>query len=80
MQNSTNHFATLPTGHIGYIELPITNQKRKYYQVNDFNTRLHKVAHINHPYSTERIPQTNYILKDNTELVLFSQLFITSNI
>ena len=27
IQNSTNHFATLPTGHIGYIEVPITNEK-----------------------------------------------------
>ena len=29
IQNSTNHIATLPTGHIGYIEVPITNEKPK---------------------------------------------------
>ena len=30
IQNSTNHIATLPTGHIGYI-VPITNEKPNYY-------------------------------------------------
>ena len=68
IQNSTNHIATLPTGHIGYIEVPITNAKPKYYQVNDINTLIHNVAHTHHPYITERIPQTRYILQDNTEL------------
>ena len=29
IQNSTNHVATLPTGHIGYIEVPITEEKPK---------------------------------------------------
>ena len=29
IQNSTNHIATLPTGHIGYIEVPISNEKPK---------------------------------------------------
>ena len=27
VQNSTNHIATLPKGHIGYIEVPITNEQ-----------------------------------------------------
>ena len=27
IQNCTNHIATLPTGHIGYIEVPMTNEK-----------------------------------------------------
>ena len=44
MRNSTNHIATLPTGHIGYIEVPITNEKPTHYQVNDINTLLHNVA------------------------------------
>ena len=35
IQNSTNHVATLPPGHIGYIDVPITKEKPKYYQVND---------------------------------------------
>ena len=46
IQKSTIHFATLPTGHIGYIEVPITNEKPKYYQVNDINTLMCNVTHI----------------------------------
>ena len=38
LQNSTNHIATLPTRHYGYIEVSITNEKPMYYQVNDINT------------------------------------------
>ena len=34
----TLHIATLPKGHIGYIEVPITNEQPKYNQVNDLNT------------------------------------------
>ena len=60
IQNSTNHIATLPTGHIGYIEVPITNEKPKYYQVNDINTLIHNVTHTYHPEITEIIPPTNY--------------------
>ena len=60
IQNSTNHIATLPTGHIGYIEVPITNEKPKYYQVNDINTLIHNVTHTYHPEITELIPTTNY--------------------
>ena len=69
IQNSTNHFATLPAGHICYIEVPITNEKPNYYQVNDINTLILNVAHTYHPYITERPSQTNYNLKDNRELV-----------
>ena len=69
MQNSTNHISTLPTGHIGYIEVAITNEKPKYYQVNDINTLIHKVAQIYHPVITKLLPQTNYSSQDNTELV-----------
>ena len=31
IQNSTNYNATVPTGHIGHIEVPITNEKLKFY-------------------------------------------------
>ena len=60
MQNSTDHNATLPTGHIGYIEVPFTNEKPKNYQVNDITTLIHKVTHTNHSEITELVPQTNY--------------------
>ena len=69
IQNSTNHIATLPTGHIGYIEVPITNEKPKYYQVNDINTLVHNVAHTYHPDITEIIPRTNYSTQNDTETV-----------
>ena len=45
IQNSTNHTATLPTGYIGYIEVPITNEKTEHYQVNDIKTLVHNVFH-----------------------------------
>ena len=67
IQNSTDHVATLPTGHIGYIEVPITNEKHKYYQDNDINTLIHNVAHTYHPEITEPIPQTNYSLSSNVD-------------
>ena len=38
IQNSTNHIATLPTGHIGHIEVPITNK-------NLYNTKLMALTH-----------------------------------
>ena len=69
IQNSTNQIATLPTGDIGYLEVPITNEKPKYYQENDITTLIHNVAHTYQAIITERIPQTNYNLKDNTELI-----------
>ena len=53
IQNSTNHVATLPTGNIGYIEVPITNEKPKYYQVQDINFLVNNVAHTYHPELTE---------------------------
>ena len=56
IQNSSNHIATLPTGHIGYIEVPITNEKPKYYQVNDINNLIHNVTHTYHPEITELVP------------------------
>ena len=60
IQNSTNHIATLPKGHIGYIEVPITNEQAKYYQNKDLNTLVHNVAHTYHPDITEPIPLSNY--------------------
>ena len=61
-QNITLPVATLPTGHIGYIEVPITNEKPKFFQVNDINTLIHNVTHTYHPEITEPVPQTNYIV------------------
>ena len=63
----TNHVATLPTGLIGYIEVPITNEKPKHYQVNGINFLVHNVTHTYHPDITELIPQTDYCLPDNHE-------------
>ena len=60
IQNSTNHIATLPKGHIGYIEVPITNERPKYYQGNDLSTLAHIVAHTYHPDITKPIPLSNY--------------------
>ena len=73
MQNSTNHIATLPTGHIGYIEAPITKEKPKYYHVNDIYTLIHKVTHTYHPEITEVIPQTNYLSQYKDDTVPFHQ-------
>ena len=60
IQNTSKHIATLPIGHIGYIEVPITNERPKFYQVNDINTLIHNVTHTYHPDITEPIPSTNY--------------------
>ena len=65
IQNSTNHVATLPTGHFGHIENPVTNENPKYYQVNDISTRKHNVTYTYHPESPEPIPQTNYSVSPN---------------
>ena len=63
IQNTSKHIATLPTGHIGYIEVPITNEKPKFFQVNDNTTLIHNVTHTYHPESTEPIPPTNNIVQ-----------------
>ena len=63
IQNTSKHIATLPTAHIGYIEVPITNEKPKFFQVNDINTLIHNVTHTYHPDITEPLPQTNYIVQ-----------------
>ena len=62
IQNTSKHVAILPTGHIGYIAVPITNEKPKFCQVNDFNPLIHNVTHTYHPEITEPVPQTNYII------------------
>ena len=64
IQNTSTHVATLPTGQIGYIEVPITNEKPKFFQVNDINTLIHNVSHTYHPEITEPLPQTNYIVQN----------------
>ena len=61
--------AKLHKGHIGYIEVPITNKKPIYYQVNGIDTLIHHVAHTYDPDTTERIPQTNYSLQENNDSV-----------
>ena len=73
LQKSTNHIATLSTGRIGYIEVPITNEKPKYYHVNDINTLIHNVTHTYHPGITEIIPQTNQSLQYTDDTVPFHQ-------
>ena len=60
---SINHTGTLPTGYFGYIEVPITNEISKYYQVKDINSLVHKVAPSYHLYTIEPIPWTNYFLQ-----------------
>ena len=62
IQNTSKHVATLPTGHIGYIEIPITNEKPKFFQVNDIKTLINNVTLAYHPEITEPVPQTNYII------------------
>ena len=59
----------MPTGHFGYIEVPITNEKPKYYQVNVINILVYSVAHTYHPDIIEIIPQTNYNTQNDTETV-----------
>ena len=63
IQNTSKHVATLPTGHIGYIEVPITNEKPEFFQVNDIKTLIQNVTHTYHPEITEPLPQTNYIVQ-----------------
>ena len=65
LSKTTNHVATLPTGLIGYIEVPITDEKPKYYQVNDIITLIHNVTYTHHPEITEQFPPTNYSLSPN---------------
>ena len=57
---TTNHVATLPKGNIGYFEVPSTNAKPKYNQVNDINTLVHMVAQTYQPDLTELFPTSNY--------------------
>ena len=58
IQISTNHAAILPTRHICYVEVPITNDKPKYKEKNIYNSLVHNVAPIYHEDITELIPQT----------------------
>ena len=63
IQNTSKHIATLPTGHIVYIEVPTTDEKPKFFHVNDINTLIQNVTHTYHPEITEPIPPTNYIVQ-----------------
>ena len=62
IQITSKHVATLPTGHIGHIEVPITNEKPNTYQVIDINTLIHNGTHTYLPEITEPVPQSNYIV------------------
>ena len=62
IQNTSKHSVTLPTGHIGYTEVPITNEKSKFYQVNDINTLIHNVTHTYRPDINEPVPPTTYVV------------------
>ena len=84
IQNTSKHVATLPTGHIGYIEVPITNEKHKFFQVNDINTLILNVTHTYHPEIIKPVPQTNYIVQyddPTTSPPQFSlhQIYITND-
>ena len=74
IQNSTNHVSTLPSGNIGYIEVPITNERPEYYQVHDINSLVHNVAHIYHPEITEAIVPTNYAPLYNEDTLYYPQI------
>ena len=85
IQNTSKPVATLPTGHIGYIEVPITNEKPKFFQVNDINTLIHNVTHTYHPEITEPVPQTKYIihyddLTTPPPQVLLHQIYMTNSV
>ena len=71
IQNSTNHVATLPTGNIGYIEVPIRNEKPKFYQVHDINSLVNRVAHTYHSEIPKPIVPTKYY-EDTLYYPLFS--------
>ena len=83
IQNTSKHIATLPTAHIGYIEVSITNEKPKFSQVIDLNTLIQNVTHTYHPEITEPVPRTNYILHygDTTPPPQFSlhQIYMTNS-
>ena len=82
IQNSTNYVATLPTGNIGYIEVPITNEKPKHYQFHDLNSLVHNFAQTFHSEITEPIVPTNYAphyIEDTSHHPQFSlnQIYMT---
>ena len=80
IQNTSKHIATLPIGHIGYIEVPITNERPKFYQVNDLNTLIHNVTHTYHPDITEPIPPTTMLYIMMTLQLLLLNFHYTKSI
>ena len=52
---TTVHMASLPTGILGYIELPITTVKPCLYKFFDIRTLIHPVVHTYHPQRFEPI-------------------------
>ena len=67
IQNSTNLIATVSTGHIGYTEVPITNEEHKNYEGIDITTLIHNVTYQSE--ITELVPQSNYSLQYNDDTV-----------
>ena len=59
-QNFTSHPATLPRGHIGYIEIPIVQTTPPHYRVQGVNSLIHSVIHTYHPDTTIPIKQNDY--------------------
>ena len=55
------------------MEVPITNEKPKYYQVFDKNTLIHNITHTYHPDITEPIPQTNYSISPDPNIFSTTQ-------
>ena len=71
MQKTTYHIATLPRGHIGYIEVPITNEKPIYYQINDITTRCTFISSLY--YRTFSTIKLQFKTQDGTSF--FSPIF-----
>ena len=80
IQNTSKQVATLPTGHIGYIEVPITNEnlnssKSTILTLYDIMLLIHTILKF-----TESVPQTNYIIHCDDPTTPPSSIFITSNL
>ena len=74
IQNSTNHVANLPTGNIAHIEVPITYERPKCYQVHDINSLVHNVAHTNHPEISEPFVHRKYAPRYNEDTFYYPQI------
>ena len=48
-KSNTIQIATLPTGIIGYLDIPLTTMKPSDYRIRDLNAHNHSVVHTCHP-------------------------------